>query len=625
MVSTKMRENAKSVTDELQPGSELMRGQYKITRYLNSGGFGITYLAKDSLDRSVVIKECFPRSFCYRNSDMSVQARSEAQNGDLRSIVRLFANEARSLAKLKHPYIVGVHQTFEEHNTAYMALDFVKGHDLLAVIERKVMLLRPDQVRAILEKVLDAIGSVHRQGLLHRDISPDNIIVTNELNPVLIDFGAAREQATKASRALSALRVVKDGYSPQEFYIAGSEQGPFSDLYSLAASFYHVISGELPPDSQLRISAHVAGDPDPYVPLARKTDDYDESFCEAIDKAMSILPADRVQSADEWLALMSKPVPMSRRMSRTRSSRRSSRLTTPDSKGAAAKRKSGLRVLALSSAGIAAAVTAGVIVAPIMQPIGDGGRVEPIQVASAGAAPEIAEATTPVADASTAPDESPISASSGGVPMNSEGALVASSATLLGDFSRSHADGQVTMTAELIMPFHLDDTNTITDISDGAPAWLETGVQLTNLNGTPILPGESFSAALRSAAVSNDGRSVMLDLALENGEADARTLGQMAAPILFETRFRENYAFATSFQGDQWVTRVTYVGSETSGLREGDVIVGPVSSDERLTSGEALAQVISRAVESGGEAVEFAVSRDGLMWIEAIDLRPETR
>ena len=265
MVDDARQHDSQKYVDELEPGTTLMRGQYKIIRYLNSGGFGITYLATDSLDRQIVIKECFPQSFCRRNGQQ-IEARSESHVGELRSIVRLFSQEARALAKLEHPYIVGVHQVFEENNTAYMAIDFVKGHDLLAIIEQKVVLLRPDQVKAVLRKVLDAIGFVHSAEMLHRDISPDNIIITDELTPVLIDFGAAREQATKATRALSALRVVKDGYSPQEFYIAGSEQGPSSDLYSVAASFYHAITGQLPPDSQLRIASHVAKEPGPLHP-----------------------------------------------------------------------------------------------------------------------------------------------------------------------------------------------------------------------------------------------------------------------------------------------------------------------------------------------------------------------
>ena len=110
--------------DELKPGSTLMHGQYTIEGFLNAGGFGITYNARDSLDRRVVIKECFPGAFCRRSTAL-VTARSRAHQNELSSIVRLFVQEARSLAKLDHPHIVGVHQVFEENNTAYMALDFI--------------------------------------------------------------------------------------------------------------------------------------------------------------------------------------------------------------------------------------------------------------------------------------------------------------------------------------------------------------------------------------------------------------------------------------------------------------------------------------------------------------------
>ena len=122
--------------DELKPGTKLMHGQYVIESFLNAGGFGITYLARDSLDRKVVIKECFPGAFC-RRSRAVVQARSRAHQNELKSIVRLFVQEARSLAKLDHPNIVGVHQVFEDNDTAYMALDFVSGRDMLDIIETR--------------------------------------------------------------------------------------------------------------------------------------------------------------------------------------------------------------------------------------------------------------------------------------------------------------------------------------------------------------------------------------------------------------------------------------------------------------------------------------------------------
>jgi hypothetical protein len=292
-----------SFVDELKPGTKLMHGQYTIESFLNAGGFGITYLAKDSLDRKIVIKECFPGAFC-RRSRYVVQARSRAHQNELKSIVRLFVQEARSLAKLDHPNIVGVHQVFEDNDTAYMALDFVEGRDLLDTIEDPNDNLTPAQIKVILKEVLSAVGFIHEQGILHRDISPDNILINKSFHPVLIDFGAAREEATKQSRVLSALRVVKDGYSPQEFYIAGSEQSPSSDLYALSASFYHLINNDVPPNSQARLAAIASGDPDPYVKLAGRFPDYDDSFLEALDTALAVLPKDRLQSAGQWLDII---------------------------------------------------------------------------------------------------------------------------------------------------------------------------------------------------------------------------------------------------------------------------------------------------------------------------------
>ncbi|MGD1883721.1 MAG: serine/threonine protein kinase [Paracoccaceae bacterium] len=286
--------------DELKPGTELLHGQYRIESFLNAGGFGITYLARDSLDRKIVIKECFPGAFC-RRSTLVVQARSRAHQNELASIVRLFVQEARSLAKLVHPNIVGVHQVFEDNDTAYMALDFVEGNDLLEVLEDSNTTLSSSDIEDMLRKLLDAVAFIHKEGMLHRDISPDNILIDANRNPILIDFGAAREQASKQSRVLSALRVVKDGYSPQEFYIAGSEQGPSSDLYALAASFYHIITGEAPPNSQSRLAAIASGEKDSYVPLVGKVKGYEKGFLAAIDKAAAVLPKDRMQSAQEWL------------------------------------------------------------------------------------------------------------------------------------------------------------------------------------------------------------------------------------------------------------------------------------------------------------------------------------
>lgn len=288
--------------DELQPGAKLLKGQYTITRYINSGGFGITYLAKDSLDRDVVIKECFPSSVC-RRSKVVVAARSRAHTAELRSIVQLFVREARSLAKIVHPNIVAVHQVFEDNGTAYMAIDYIDGLDLQQIIDGEGPPLSKAHIVEITTKLLKAVGFIHENDMLHRDISPDNVLIDKTGEPILIDFGAAREKASQTNRAMSALRVVKDGYSPQEFYIAGSEQGPWSDLYALAATLYHVISGEAPVNGQARLAALAEDRPDPFEPLTGRVEGFPKGFLEAIDRALNTLPKQRIQSAAAWLAM----------------------------------------------------------------------------------------------------------------------------------------------------------------------------------------------------------------------------------------------------------------------------------------------------------------------------------
>lgn len=293
-----------SSNDELSAGTRLLFGQFTIESFLNSGGFGIVYLARDSLDRRVVIKECFPSTFC-RRVGSTVGARSRQQQDEFRSTVTSFIQEAMTLSKLDHPNIIKVHHVFEENDTAYMAMDYIDGPDLLQTVEGGARPLTPKEIMSFLSTMLDAIGHVHDQGLLHRDISPDNILLDKATGqPILIDFGASRKDTTRKSRAVSGLRVVKDGYSPQEFYVYGSKQTPCSDLYALAASFYHLISGETPKTSQERLSAIAGREGDPLRPLAGRFRAYPKEFLQAIDTAMAIFPRDRLQSVAEWRAML---------------------------------------------------------------------------------------------------------------------------------------------------------------------------------------------------------------------------------------------------------------------------------------------------------------------------------
>ncbi|NND21398.1 MAG: protein kinase [Silicimonas sp.] len=288
----------------LPVGTMLCDDQFTITDHLGAGGFGITYRASDNvLGRTIVIKECFPTDLCVRHG-RDVAVRSRAHVEQMGSIIRNFMREARSLAKLRHPNVVGVHRAFEENSTAYMALDLIDGRDLADILQREPQLLSPARIVDILAQLLDAIEKVHDVDLLHRDISPDNILIEKSGTPVLIDFGAARGDASRQTRAVSALLVVKDGYSPHELYVAGSEQAPNSDLYALAATFYHVISGEAPVNSQSRMVEVAGNKPDPCTPLAGRFPGYPPEFLEAIDTAMNIHPSKRLQSAARWRSLI---------------------------------------------------------------------------------------------------------------------------------------------------------------------------------------------------------------------------------------------------------------------------------------------------------------------------------
>ncbi|MEO0989652.1 MAG: protein kinase, partial [Pseudomonadota bacterium] len=286
--------------EHLSPGTELLGGIYTIRQFLARGGFGITYLAQDSLDRAVVIKECFPVDLCDRDIETGCVEPTVSPD-DFDRLVRSFYREAKSLSRLKHQNVIQVHNVFGENGTAFIAMDYVDGCDLFDVIESASPLRTPRTVISMLRQLLDALAYIHDQGMLHRDISPDNVLVNDDGVPVLIDFGAADTQDAHTQRIRTRLHAVKDGYSPQELYIQGLKQTPAADIYGLGATFYHLISGEAPPPSQSRLQAAGMGDADPYQPLAGQVATYPDGLLRTIDRALAIRPADRFQNAEDWL------------------------------------------------------------------------------------------------------------------------------------------------------------------------------------------------------------------------------------------------------------------------------------------------------------------------------------
>ncbi len=283
----------------------LLGGQYEIKRLIASGGFGITYLAQDTLGRDVAVKECFPLGLAQRQAAThAVSATSAGTSEHFETARAQFLREARMLARLRHPNVVHVQTLFEENGTAYMAMDFIHGRDLQEEIVGADGAFSPHRVLELARDLLGALKYIHDQSVLHRDIKPQNIRIDRFGMPMLIDFGAARAETQARSRMAGTFRVVTDGYSPHEFYVSGAQQGPYSDLYALAATLHHVITGAAPIAADERASAIATGQPDPYQPIADLHPDHDGRLLHLIDRALRMTPGDRPKDAGAWLAAL---------------------------------------------------------------------------------------------------------------------------------------------------------------------------------------------------------------------------------------------------------------------------------------------------------------------------------
>lgn len=281
----------------LPVGFELA-GDYRVTGVLGQGGFGITYKAEDlRLGAPVAIKEYFPSELAWRESGSTVAARSRRDEDVLAWGRAKFLDEARTLARFRHPSIVRVSRLFEANNTAYMVLDFEMGPNLAEW--RTGLGHDPTQAEVdhIATRLIDAVGAVHEAGILHRDIKPANVIMRDGTEPVLIDFGAARQALSAQSRTVHA--IVTPGYSPKEQYAVDLDrQGAWSDIYALGATFYFLVTGNAPPDALSRD----LGEEMRTAASARGT--WRPGFLDAIDRAMSVRAEDRPQTTGAWRPML---------------------------------------------------------------------------------------------------------------------------------------------------------------------------------------------------------------------------------------------------------------------------------------------------------------------------------
>ena len=237
--------------DALPPGT--LFGEFEIIRVLGVGGFGIVYLAQDhSLERQVALKEYMPASLASRGVGPAVTVRSAAFAETYAIGLRSFVNEARLLARFDHPSLVKVYRFWEDNATAYMVMPYLQGVTLRDA--RRAMSHAPDEawIRSVLEPMLDALEQLHREGVFHRDIAPDNILLPPEGAPILLDFGAARRVISDRTQSLTA--ILKPSYAPIEQYadMTAMRQGPWTDVYALGAVVHYLLFGAPPAPATAR-------------------------------------------------------------------------------------------------------------------------------------------------------------------------------------------------------------------------------------------------------------------------------------------------------------------------------------------------------------------------------------
>ncbi len=261
----------------------------QILSLLGQGAFGITYLAMDRhLHRQVTIKEFFPKQYVSRGNNQQVIPRSEKDERYYRWGRDRFLLEARTLARFRHPNIVGVNRYFQGNGTAYLVMDYEAGDPLGLHIQklRKNTDNGPELeqgILAILRQLADGLKAIHAAGIIHRDIKPDNIIIRENGSPVLLDFGAARQALKAKDKNLTV--VATPTYAPPEQLASDGEQGPWTDIFAMA------------------------GDKDPYRPVATVAKGvFSAHFLHAIDHATRLDRAKRPQSIDQWMKMMRAPL-----------------------------------------------------------------------------------------------------------------------------------------------------------------------------------------------------------------------------------------------------------------------------------------------------------------------------
>lgn len=264
---------------------------YSILNLIGSGGFSLIYLAEDvDTQDQVVVKEYLPKRFAIRDEKRHVHVNSEENSDSFNNGRKLFFQEAKALARLKHPNIVNVRTFFLANNTAYLVMDYEHGKNFGRYIKQRKGNLSTNFLLTVFPPVLDALKLIHKGGHLHLDIKPNNIHLRPGGNPLLLDFGAVHEIARTRSNQQS--QVVTPGYSPIEQYYSSGYVGPWSDVYAMGATMRTAIEGKPPPSA---IERDANDKMRPASSLFKRR--YPAYILELIDWAMEMDPLLRPQNA----------------------------------------------------------------------------------------------------------------------------------------------------------------------------------------------------------------------------------------------------------------------------------------------------------------------------------------
>lgn len=278
--------------------------EYVIEDVLGTGSFGITYKATDThLGNSVVIKEYIPEAFARRVANNCVSAKSDDMTEIFLWGRERFLEEAKILAKFRHPNIVRVNRYFMANETAYFVMDFEEGETLQSLLSQTDQPLDEARIVSIFTQILNGLGVVHQQKYLHRDIKPGNIYIRKDNTALLIDFGSARLDMPGDG---STTVMVTAGYAPVELYVADGKKGPWTDIYSIGASMYRCLTKEAPPVSLERQKKFEDFGVDPCPVLAKDMPHLaSRTLLDSVDWMMSIAAEARPQTVQDVLDVWS--------------------------------------------------------------------------------------------------------------------------------------------------------------------------------------------------------------------------------------------------------------------------------------------------------------------------------